>query len=207
MIEAVKKLYQQCSIFVCLCGVPKQKSFHCKLICMFATFVKQRKIIMIINNRTAYRNWFFALSIFIVLFSSCEELPCEYSDGVLLNAGFFHLEGSNITKASIDSFSLILLNSAEGFYEEKFINEVDTLSFPLSIIDSTTTIVLKYKNNLADTLIFKHTNNLLLINHECGFETFFNIDTVITSDNLIESVWISNATVNYGSFENIKIYF
>lgn len=167
----------------------------------------KEEIIMIINCIKNNRNWLFALLFLIILFSSCEELPCEYADGVLLNVGLFNLDGSNISQASIDSFSLFLLNKDESFYEEEFLNKVSAFSFPLSISDSTTTVILKFNNKLADTLIFKHTNSLVLVNHECGFDTFFNIDTVTTSNNLIESIWISNATVNYGSFENIKIYF
>lgn len=148
------------------------------------------------------------VGIFVLsFFYACEELPCQYGEGVKLNAGFFTLDGTNLNETTIDTLTLVIMNTADNPYEEVFHKGVETLSFPLSIIDDSSTIILKYKDLMADTLIFRHTGTVVLINHECGFETFFNIDTILTTNHKIESVWVSNATVNYDQSENIKIYF
>ncbi|HKM93276.1 MAG TPA: DUF6452 family protein [Prolixibacteraceae bacterium] len=152
------------------------------------------------------------LSRFIVLlliagFFSCDELPCEYPDGVNLVAGFFKYNETNIVAMPLDSFSVIILNDSIPPYEDFYKNKQNTIQFPLSILSDTSVVVLKYNDGICDTLNFYYSRSLVLINHQCGFDTFFDIDTVIHTYYKIESVWLSKSLVDYSNAENIKIYF
>lgn len=138
---------------------------------------------------------------------SCDELPCEYPDGVNLVAGFFQYNETIIEAMPLDSFSVVLLNDSIPPYEDFYKSKQKTIRFPLSILSDTSVVVLKFNDGICDTLNFYYSRSLVLINHQCGFDTFFDIDTIIHTRNKIESVWLSKSLVDYKNDENIKIYF
>ena len=137
--------------------------------------------------------------------NSCEELPCPYNDGAGVNALFFELDG--VTEITIDSFAVTLLNNPNDPYTEDYTFGVKSIRFPLSIIDDSSSVIITFKDMVADTLVFYYSQEVKLINHQCGFDTFFTISEVSTTTNRINSVWVSKELVEYGNRENIKIYF
>lgn len=151
--------------------------------------------------------FFLLMGLLIITFYACEELPCTHTDGVKLNAGFFTIDNSILREVSFDSLTMYLANNIEDPYFEEHIRPLNKLAIPLSINSDTTTLVLKYKDKTADTIVFHYQRSVVLINHQCGFDTFFQLDTITSTHYKIESIWISKETIDYGKAENIKIYF
>jgi hypothetical protein len=92
------------------------------------------------------------------------------------------------------------------------IAEIDSI-IPSPIPDT----VFKYKHTqktlyttktFIDTLTFNYSRQIKMISPECGFITFFELDTILSSNNLIDSILIKTPSIdnNYDD-ENIKIYF
>ena len=154
-------------------------------------------------------NWIYkaiwTILIFVV-FISCEELPCEDSDGVQVNVGFYKLDGVTLTDSIIDTLTLQLYNEVDTPYTEDYFKK-QAISFPLSQLADTSTIIFMYKDSVYDTLIFRYDKTLILENHKCGFANFFDITSITTSNNRLDSVWIRKNLVEYGDEENVKIYF
>ena len=60
--------------------------------------------------------------------------------------------------------------------------------------------------NKRDTLIVKHQNTDKYLSLQCGSIKVHSVDTVLTTNNFIDSIRITNRNVNNINVENIKIY-
>ena len=155
------------------------------------------------------RKWIYRISwaaLLFILFMACDELPCEDTNGVQVNLGFYTLNGTSLSDTTIDTLTLQLYNEIDTPYTESYI-KTHTLSFPLSQLVDTSTIIFMYKDSVFDTIIFHYDRSLILENHQCGFETFFEINNITTTSNRLDSVWVRKNLVEYGDEENVKIYF
>lgn len=154
---------------------------------------------------------FFRITLIVALvaaFFSCDELPCEDSDGAQANLSFFTLERGGLADTLIDSLTVIMLNDTLPPYDAYFFQSATSnISVPLSITDDSTTMIFMYKDSIADTIVFRYSRFMNLPSHECGFVTFFELEDVATSSNRLDSAWISKSTVEHGESENVKIYF
>ena len=83
---------------------------------------------------------------------------------------------------------------------------MNKLFLPLSFISDTTAFVID-EGSLRDTIWFRHSKEMKYISRDCGFTYNFKLDSIWFTDEIIDSVAISNAGVNYSeSLENVKIY-
>lgn len=156
--------------------------------------------------RSIYKLIIFAIFLG-VLSSSCEELPCEYPDGVQLHAGFYTSTGVAISDTLIGDFNLVLLNNTDNPYSEDYPTAIESISFPFAVTEDTSTVIITFENLEKDTITFRYNRTLALKSHPCGFDTFFEITEIVNTNNQIDSIWIKKDIVEYGSEENIKIYF
>ncbi|MDA3929137.1 MAG: DUF6452 family protein [Prolixibacteraceae bacterium] len=153
------------------------------------------------------KNSFFILLAIAFLLIACDELPCDDKDGVQLNAGFYTYDGVNYADTSINSPTIHLINSDSTSYIDSYTSEIHLFSFPLSFIADSSTIVLEFQESVFDTVTIYYNTNIHLENHQCGFAYYFDIREIQSTNNLLDSVWISKKLVEYGDNENIKIYF
>lgn len=61
-------------------------------------------------------------------------------------------------------------------------------------------------DTILDTLTFKYSSKLNLINTVCGFVPNYTIEKVETTHNFIESIRLENDDVNTDEKNNIKVY-
>lgn len=151
-------------------------------------------------------NFIFGLA-FMLMFISCEELPCKNTNGVQLNAGFYSYNGVAISDTSFYNLSLILGNDDSTTYTDSLKQITQTISFPLSMVSDSSRVILVYNILEADTLIFYYNKSLHLESHACGFDEFFEITEIKTTTHQLDSIWIRNDLVDYGTEEHIKIYY
>lgn len=146
------------------------------------------------------------VSAFLLFLSSCTPPTCEVSGDVQLNAKFYHIDNNTVKDTLIGQFELWLGQNFDTIYYDGTLGKTQSLSFPLSPISDTTQVIIKFDNNVADTLSFFYTRNLTMVSHECGFVYYFDLKNTETTTHKIKSVWVSKALVEYGTVENIKIY-
>jgi hypothetical protein len=151
----------------------------------------------------------FILLIFLIplMIYSCDIPPCEDSDGVQMNIGFYHFDEEILKDTLIDSLNIYLLNDSLSLFQVGTHKKTGNVSLPLSMIADSSAFIFQFDSIAYDTLIFRYTSNLKLVSHECGFVFFYTISDCENTTNRIDSVWIRKDLVEYGTEENIKIYF
>ena len=81
------------------------------------------------------------------------------------------------------------------------------LTLPMSYTQECDTVILSYSNDVTDTLYVRHSNIPFYQSMECGVIMHHKLLGASHTDNFIDSVAITNADINFGNNENIKIYF
>ena len=159
-----------------------------------------------------YRKLLWAIGLIVLV--ACSELPCSYTNGVLLHAGFYYYDGTTLTDTIIPNIVMHYGLEEEGFYPDSTktiytdtLKKVQSLQFPLSMLVDSSVVIFEFDTLTYDTLVFHYNKTLHLESHECGFVDFFEITSIDATANNIDSVWISNNVIDYGGKENIKIYF
>ncbi len=142
---------------------------------------------------------------FCFLFFSCEsEKICEQSTVSTLNAGFYSFQDSIPEAALIDSFTVYGIGRADSLIYDQA-NSVGSFDLPLSHFVDTAGFVLTLGTE-TDTIRFLYSRELHLISMECGFTTYYYIESIDNTSNVIDSVSVVNEKVTNGDYENIKIY-
>jgi hypothetical protein len=154
------------------------------------------------------KNQLFFLIVLIIFFiCSCDTPPCEDTNGVQVNLGFYHFDGKALKDTLIDSLNIFLKNDSASHFSDGTKKKTGEVALPLSMITDSSTFIFQFDSSVNDTLTFRYTQHLKLVSYECGFVNFFNITSYETTTNRIDSVWIRKDLVEYGNEENIKIYF
>jgi hypothetical protein len=150
---------------------------------------------------------FFLISLIIIFIYSCEAPPCEDTNGVKAKLGFYHFDGNALKDTLIDSVNIYLKNDSLTHFFNGTKTKTGSISLPLSMITDSSTFIFKFGSSATDTLTFRYTQYLKLVSHQCGFVNFFTITNYKTTTNRIDSVWVRKDLVEYGTEENVKIYF
>jgi len=142
---------------------------------------------------------------FCLLFFSCEsEKICEQSTVSTLNAGFYSVKDSIPEAVSVDDFTVYGIGRADSLIYEQA-NSVGSFDLPFSHSVDTTGFVLTLGTE-TDTLTFLYSRELHLLSMECGITTYYYIESIDNTSNVIDSVIIVNEKVTTGDDENIQIY-
>jgi hypothetical protein len=150
---------------------------------------------------------FFLIPLIIIFIYSCDTPPCEDSDGVKVNLGFYYFDGKALKDTLINSLNIYLKNDSASHFYDGTKMKTGSVALPLSMITDSSTFIFRFDASVNDTITFRYTQYLKLVSHECGFVNFFKISGCETTTNRIDSVWIRKDLVEYGNEENIKIYF
>lgn len=60
---------------------------------------------------------------------------------------------------------------------------------------------------VADTLIFRYSRQPSFVSAGCGFATYFTLDTVLHTSNVVQSIQIRNNNVTTGNETHITLHF
>jgi hypothetical protein len=86
--------------------------------------------------------------------------------------------------------------------------ETGAINFTLSPNDTITQVIVASETTTElDTITFKHQNEVVLLSTECGFVVNFEIDTVISTYHLIDSISLVNDEITSEENGLIEIYY
>lgn len=159
------------------------------------------------------------ITLFFFSFFACTgDEECRKNRYVNLQIGLYHSTYNSatdtyvVTSLSVDSLTLRGIKTAENgdetlvdsllYDNKKSINKV-VLPLDKSSEQSKYHVVF---NNVSDTITILHRNHDYYLSLECGCIKTFSIDTVLTTNNFIDSVKIINHDVINVDAEHIKIY-
>ena len=145
------------------------------------------------------------ITVFCLLFFSCEsDESCEQATVSLLNAGFYTIVDSIPESTSVDNFTVYGIGGADSLIYDK-VSSVGSFDLSLSPSCDTSGFVLTF-GAATDTVTFLYSHELQLLSMECGFATYYYIERIINTSNIIDSVSVVNEKVTTGDDENIQIY-
>lgn len=139
----------------------------------------------------------------IVIAFSCSEGACFEETEAYLKGSFYRRPPLKLTAPD----SLTLYGSdrpGQTIYKRK--SGVQPALIPLNSAAETSEFVMKI-NGISDTLEVRYTTFPALISKECGYTFFHDIDTIIYSTHIIDSIKISKSRITNLDEENIRIYY
>jgi len=133
---------------------------------------------------------------------SCAAASCFDPTEAKVKA-FFYNDSTKLASPP-DSLTLYGLNDTNKIYNGTA--RPKSAEFPLFASDTSVTFVMRI-NATDDTIEFHYSSYIRLLSKECGYTYFFNLDTVIFTDNIIRSVIIDKKTITTLNEENMRIFY
>ena len=143
-----------------------------------------------------------------ILFSSCKDeyTICDLPKDVNLKSVFYQTTGGVERAATATSFSLKQLSAADFIYKD--VPNVSQFIIPLNPLTDTVKFRISISSSMpADTITYIYTTQLVNLSPVCGDVYVNTITKVSTTYNTLDSIKISNRSVNTTPAENVKIYF
>jgi len=151
------------------------------------------------------RNWFYLLIgvFFIFIIHACEDTPCNQTMESLVGGQFFSLDTNNAkTDTIIPYLAVFSPEQPDTMFADSSLNSV---KLSLSPEKDETELVFAF-SSARDTLIFRYTREFILVSQDCGFQTVYNIDTVISTKKSIDSLSLVNPIVNIDEKQHLEIF-
>lgn len=146
---------------------------------------------------------FVALSLLLIISSSCTPESICLSNQNALQAGFYSAYSSSDKDTILGNFSIIGIGENDSVYSKEVIQK---LFLPLSFSNDCTLFLLE-NNTIKDTLWIAHKKEFHYISRKCGYAFNFAIDTVWSTSAFIDSIGLDVKSVRYNeNVENVKIF-
>ena len=146
---------------------------------------------------------FLLLVITTAVICSCSVGTCFDETESMVKADFYSMESGTTTTA--DSLTLYGAGMDSLTIYNKSL-KLKRAEMPLYAETGECNLVARL-NGVNDTLTFRYSGSFNLISKECGYTYYFTLDTVLTTNNIIDSVAITKKTITTLNEENIRIYF
>ena len=143
-------------------------------------------------------------SLALMILLSCEKQECTQSFSSEVQGNFWRRDSLGIEqKLELNVFTAYGL----GKEDDRLYNtqQVEVFRLPLSPDFEERSFVVA-SDSVIDTLTFRYTSRLNLINTICGFIPNYTIEDVKTTNNFIETIRLENDDVNTDEKNNIKVY-
>ncbi len=135
--------------------------------------------------------------------NSCTLKSCFDVTESKVKSTFYSIQSGKAL--SPDSLTLYGMNKDTSKIYHNLLKAVNA-EFPLFATDTSVKFIIGI-NGIYDSLEFRYKSYLHLISKECGYTYYFNLDTVIHTAHIIDSVSILKNTITNKSGENMRIYY
>lgn len=163
----------------------------------------------------------FILSIFqllnlSILLTSCESFNCPLNNTVASVYNFYaanrNTKGELITGTSVSVTDTITISAIDlDSVIANRLNNASTVSLPMSFYNATDSLCWLFTDSegrtATDTIIIHKSNLHHFDDPSCPIQVWHHIDSIYFSRNIIDTIIVANADVNYDGLENFQIYF
>ncbi len=133
-----------------------------------------------------------------VIMASCVDGACYEDTESLLSVVFYRGE----VQTPIQKLSVIGLE--EYIYNNK--PSVSKARIPLN--PGAGSVNLNFTiNDTTDMITFNYRSEVYMFSKECGYSWIYNIESVSSTNNIIDEIAIINANITISDEENIRIYY
>lgn len=138
----------------------------------------------------------------VLCMMACESNDCMLSSESYCSMAFVNGQGKAVklqdTLTVSSTADVVIINRKLG---------ATGMDVPLSYTALVDTFFLQYNSRLADTLWVEHQNLPYFSSMDCGTVMHYKLQGVRTTNNLIDSVRITDSGVTNMLKQNVKIYF
>jgi hypothetical protein len=143
------------------------------------------------------------LIIILVHLFSCSPGSCLDETESAVKATFYSKE--TLKAVAPDSVTLYGVNMDTLLLYNKY-EKLERAEFPLYAAANDCKFVIRI-NGINDTIEFTYQSSIHLLSKECGYTFFFDLDTVIHSTNIVDSISIVKKSITTFNEENMRIFF
>ena len=148
----------------------------------------------------------FILLVMLACMAGCSGEDCPINNTVAGKMQFYNQLGDAV---AINGTLTVSAVRPQGDYV--FLNlqpNASEVKFPLSYTHSTDTLIFDYNQGVVyDTLYISHTNIPTLVSVDCGTAIFHTITAAHSTHNVIDTLIIQSAKVDYDERENIQVIY
>jgi hypothetical protein len=147
----------------------------------------------------------FLCFVFFVLFSSCQDDPCDEKIESLVGINFRTIDSTgNDTDTLLPSLAIYSPENNNTLLRDTA-TDVNETTLPLAPSKDMSTFVLSF-DSVTDTLYFYYQRDIKLVSQDCGFRTIFHLDSIHYSHSAIDSLQIIDKTVNSADAKHLEIF-
>jgi hypothetical protein len=138
---------------------------------------------------------------------SCGDGECNVETDSLITCTFLVEDATLKADLFLDSLSVYSTEWLDTINKWDLEDDA-SFEFSLSPNDTITKVIIASKATTElDTITFQHQNKVVLLSTECGFVVNFEIDTVISTYHLIDSISLVNDEITSEENGLIEIYY
>ena len=147
-----------------------------------------------------------------ILSASCSSDECLDNKNSLPLAGFYS-SAELPQQISIDSVSIYGIGAPGDSVLHDSVKGLSQSYLPFRIDEGETKYVIKYLSGLlgrygiSDTITFRYEIQPWFVSAACGAVYYYNMDTILTTHYVIDSVTCPTGRITNVSTENLRIYF
>jgi hypothetical protein len=147
------------------------------------------------------KKYFFLLFAAILMMAACSQSnTCLTPKTVALRAGFYYHPTDSTSKDSSVLNANIFFGNQSLMYKSNLKN-TNGFSIPLSQVDDSLTIYFQSDSLISlpstiDTIQLAYSRKLHFISTACGYETYYTLQRITTTHQVIDSIAISQAEVS-----------
>ncbi len=139
-------------------------------------------------------------------FSCKDEFTiCDLPTAVRMKCGFYQSNAGTETEIAAPFLTVIKISSPNPDYALPTVSKFSLSLNPIA--DSVQYQISVREASMPDTVTFVYTSEQINVSAICGNIYVNNLTRVTTTINTLDSVKISNNTINTTSGENLRIYF
>ncbi|MCL1868587.1 MAG: DUF6452 family protein [Paludibacter sp.] len=155
------------------------------------------------------RNYIIILSVFAIFctFAACDnDEQCHRENYVMMKIGFYKSVIDTLGRQTNSTATPTITANGSG-RDSLLYNGVATqyINLPLNKLSNVSSFDIII-NDTIETFTVWHTNHEEYLSFECGYITFFTIDSCKIGKNYVDSVSFINNSVNTQNAENFRFY-
>jgi len=144
---------------------------------------------------------------FLFFTVSCADDQCNLETDALLKTEFVIKDQNLISINFLDSLSVFSPEWTDSIHYWKEKDGINLLYSLSPAEDFSEIIITSKKASLNDTLFIYYQREFLMLSPECGFVVNYTIDSVLSTSNYIDSLFIITPAINTLKNGHIQIYF
>ncbi|MGH2644865.1 MAG: DUF6452 family protein [Chitinophagaceae bacterium] len=139
---------------------------------------------------------------------SCENYKdCNAPVQTALGIGFYQMVNGTQQDSTLPALTMFGIGRADTPLSDK--SPSSTIYIPLNQNMDTSAFFIQPDSSsvIGDTVIVKYKRSLQFVSSGCGFTTFYNIDTVYSTNHFIDSIALTTKSIVTTNAINVQIYY